>query len=125
MVVALNHVDAFNAATNRLFENGAKATSATCNASELDRPLTAVEIVRPQHPGKLVQPAAAEGTVTLDFYVDADGKPRMPVVISTSNEVFALAAVDALSKWKFTPPTSAGRPVAVRVRQDFIFRVGS
>lgn len=125
LVVTLNSVDDLNAHTNRMFENTQRSISLTCSAAQLDRPLTTVEVVRPQHPGKLITPAVSTGAVVLDFYVDAEGRARMPVVISTSHEVFAIAAVDALSKWKFAPPTSAGKPVAVRVRQEFVFRVGS
>lgn len=125
MVVSLRSIDDLNVHTNRLFQNALPLTSVTRTASQLDRPLTTVEVVRPQHPGKLVTPVVSTGAVVLDFYVDAEGRARMPVVVSTSHEVFALAAVDALSKWKFAPPTSAGKPVAVRVRQEFVFRSNS
>jgi len=45
----------------------------------------------------------------------------MPVVVESPHEVFSQAAVGALSQWRFTAPTRAGKPVTVRVRQEFIF----
>lgn len=87
---------------------------------ELDRPLAPVNPESPRYParaGATSQPR----TVLVDFYVDEKGQPRMPVVIDSSHENFSMAAVDALSRWRFTAPTRAGKPVAVRVRQQFIF----
>jgi TonB family protein len=95
--------------------------SLTCKADELDRPLATVQVVAPVHPGPSLQPAIPTGKVTLDFFFDAEGRPRMPVVVSATHDAFAFAAVDALEKWRFTPPTHDGKPVAVRVKQEFVF----
>jgi hypothetical protein len=48
----------------------------------------------------------------------------MPVVLEATRDGFAVEAVDALSQWRFVPPTKDGRPVAVQVRQQFIFKQG-
>jgi TonB family protein len=59
--------------------------------------------------------------VVVDFYVDQDGRIRMPVIMSATHDFLAQAAVDALNQWRFKPPTLAGQPVAVRVEQEFVF----
>jgi TonB family protein len=91
-----------------------------CNLQELDRPIAPVNPASPAYPRQAGAQAAAR-SVLIDFYVDEKGQPRMPVVVNSSHEVLAQAAVGALNQWRFTAPTRAGRPVAVRVRQEFIF----
>lgn len=88
---------------------------------ELDQPLAAVNPESPRYPAQAGGSASQPRSVLVDFYVDEKGQPRMPVVINSSHENYSLAAVDALSRWRFTAPTRAGKPVAVRVRQQFIF----
>jgi outer membrane biosynthesis protein TonB len=93
-----------------------------CRPHELDRPLAPVDAASPLYPASsrgatVTQPQS----VVVDFYIDEQGQPRMPVVVNTAQEHYASAAVDALTRWKFATPTRAGRPVAVRVRQEFIF----
>lgn len=86
---------------------------------ELDRPVAIVEARSPANP--LVKSGAAKNTVLVDFYVDEKGMPRMPVILSSTHAAFSQAAVGALNQWRFSPPTRAGRPVAVRVVQEFVF----
>jgi TonB family protein len=86
---------------------------------ELDEPLQPVEVVSPLTP--LPAGTEANARVVLDFYVDGDGRPRMPVVVAAASELHALSAVDALEQWRFTRPRSRGQPVAVRVQQEFRF----
>jgi hypothetical protein len=57
----------------------------------------------------------------LEFIIDEKGTPRMPVLVSSTDIDFAVTAADALSHWRFTPPLRDGKPVAVRVRQEFVF----
>lgn len=93
-----------------------------CSPHELDRPLAPVSAASPLYPAPTTAtPASSPHSVVVDFYVDEHGQPRMPVVINSAQEHYASAAVDALSRWRFATPTRAGRPVAVRVRQEFIF----
>jgi outer membrane biosynthesis protein TonB len=92
-----------------------------CKASELDQVPVARERVSPRHPGKSMNPPASNGSATIDFYIDAEGRPRMPVVMKASHEEFAVAAAEALLNWRFDPPTYRGRPIAVRMMQEFIF----
>jgi TonB family protein len=85
-----------------------------CSLRDLDR------IPVPRH---VVAPAAAlqpdAGEVTVDFYIDEQGRVRIPAARATSDAVFANAAVDAVSQWQFDPPTSQGKPVLVHAVQVF------
>lgn len=100
-------------------------TVTLCDASALDRPLQATRTASPFHPGRHLRPNQPKGTATIDFYVDTEGRPRMPVVAAASHEAFGAAAGDAVAQWRFVPPTRASRPVVVRVRQEFVFNDNS
>jgi TonB family protein len=95
-----------------------------CAPGELDRPITPLAPPAAFHPGKLA-PTPQPQRVTIDFYVDETGRTRMPVVLDTPHELYAQAAVGAVAQWRFTAPTRAGKPVSVRVRQEFIFPASS
>jgi len=92
-----------------------------CTPEQLDQPLQALKTARPKYAGAAWKGGSATGRVLLDFYVDDAGRPRLPVVVSANEKMFAAAAIDALQQWRFSPPTRAGRPVAVRVQQEFVF----
>jgi len=92
-----------------------------CAPDELDEPLRALVTVRPKFAGAAWPGGKPSGQVVLDFYVDATGRARMPVVLSATEPMFAAAAVDALRDWRFSAPRRGGQPVAVRVRQEFVF----
>lgn len=87
---------------------------------ELDRPLEVVHQVAPQVPRK-TEPPAVEPRVHVQFYIDAEGRPRMPAVLRATDEEYAKAAVAALAEWRFAPPRREGRPVHVRAVQEFVF----
>jgi TonB family protein len=85
-----------------------------CSLRDLDR------IPVPRH---IVAPAASlrsdAGEVKVEFYIDEQGRVRIPVARETSDAAFANAAVDAVSQWQFDPPTSKGKPVLVHAVQIF------
>jgi len=95
---------------------GPRVTQVLHQAAELDEPVTTVQTVKPE-----VSAPPAGGNVLVSFYVDPEGRARMPVVVSSSQDLLAQAAVDALTQWRFKPPTVAGHPAAVRVEQEFVF----
>ena len=116
-IVSMIASAAVAASLNRLVK--APLISLVCNASELDRTPAVLESVSPHHPGKsLPEP---KGNALIDFYIDAEGKPRMPVVMKATHEAYAVAAGEALMHWRFEPPTRNGKPIAVRMVQEFIF----
>jgi TonB family protein len=92
-----------------------------CTPEQLDQPLQPLKTARPKYAGAAWKGGSATGRVVLDFYVDDTGRPRMPVVVTANEKLFAVAAIEALQEWRFSPPTQAGRPVAVRVQQEFVF----
>jgi TonB family protein len=123
MVLSLSPADTVAMQWNGILNP--RMVSYVAKSTELDRPLTVIDAVSPRHPGNLISPARPTGTVTLDFYIDAEGRPRMPVVRRASHELFAHAALEALSQWKFAPPTRGGQPAVVRVTQEFNFKEGT
>jgi TonB family protein len=86
---------------------------------ELDRPPAVMEAPSPMYPESLA--ASRTGEVTVEFYIDEAGRPRMPGVSRDDDPQLGALAVDALSKWKFEPATARGRPVLVRATQTFAF----
>ena len=119
LVTSATSVDALIVASNRIFAPSMQ--SLLCRPADLDEPLRAVHVVPPRHPGKSVAQPPERPTAVLDFYIDANGVPRMPAVLRSSHDHYAAAAMDALLQWRFTPPTRHGKPAVVRVTQTFVF----
>lgn len=77
-------------------------------------------------PIKVVSPAAKlDGTarsVTVEFYIDEEGRVRLPAVDRESaDDLLAAASVAAVEQWRFEPPLRKGRPVLVYAEQEFNF----
>ncbi len=95
--------------------------------SELDRIPTPTKVVQPVYPldaSNQRRPAV----VTVYFYIDEQGRVRLPAVdrmTSETDSAFAVAALNAVAQWKFEPPLSKGVPVLVAARQDFKFNPGT
>jgi TonB family protein len=87
---------------------------------ELDRIPTPIHVVSP------VSPALNSGekirTVAVDFYIDEEGRVRLPSVSRADvGTACAASALDAVKQWRFEPPLYQGRPTLVIVRQEFDF----
>ncbi len=87
-----------------------------CRPDELDQPPTAIRTVTPPTP-----PGSPGGRVVIDFVIDEQGQPRLPVLVSATDSQYVTLAAAALAQWKFAPPTRRGQPVAVPARQEFVF----
>lgn len=98
-----------------------EVVSLEARANELDQPLAVIQAAPPLHPGPALRPAQPTGSALLEFFVDAAGRPRLAVAVEATHDAFGAAAIDAVARWQFQPPTRAGRPVVVRVRQLFRF----
>jgi TonB family protein len=104
------------------FDEITKGKFAYCSRSprELDRTLTLVQLVSPVHPS--LAPGEQKHVVVVNFYIDEEGRVRMPSVsradVGTS---CAASALDALKQWRFEPPLFRGRPTLVSARQVFNF----
>ena len=67
-------------------------------------------------------PHTSKRTVTVEFYIDEEGRVRMPAIGRDEiDDEFSAAAVSAVEQWRFEPPTRKGLPVLVQARQDFNF----
>lgn len=88
-------------------------------------------IPRPIHRTPPLYPSRArlrhmEGTVELEFVVDASGQVINPVVVSaTPAGVFEASALRAVQRWRFEPGKREGEAVPVRVRQTLEFKLES
>jgi TonB family protein len=74
----------------------------------------------PEYPASLAA-RGAQGEAKVAFYVDADGKVRMPHVISATEPEFGAAAVAAVSNWRFNPPKQKGNSVIATDSWTFAF----
>jgi len=88
---------------------------------ELDKIPVPVRIVSPSFP-RVLASAGKYGQVTVSFYIDEEGKVRMPAVLDLDNPELASLAVQAVSKWQFQPPRSHNQPVLVYTSQEFDFK---
>lgn len=118
-VVSVSSSDAVSLRTREWTK--AELQSHLGKVSELDAPPTLRQVVPPHHPGLHLKPPEPRGSATVDFYIDVEGRPRMPVVTRASHEAFGAAAIEAITQWRFAPPKRAGQPVVVRATQVFTF----
>jgi TonB family protein len=94
-----------------------------CTLGELDRIPIPTRIVKPVYPDRVAR-SSRGGHVLVGFYIDEQGRVRMPSVsreTNEANEELAAIAITAVSQWQFDPPTSKGKPVLVLAQQDFSF----
>jgi len=87
---------------------------------ELDRIPTPVHVVAPVSPALTL--GEKKRTVAVDFYIDEEGRVRMPTVSRADVDTACGAcALDAVKQWRFEPPLYQGRPTLAFVRQEFNF----
>jgi TonB family protein len=76
----------------------------------------------PKYPKKESK-ARHRGTVILELVVDADGLPRDVKVSRPLSPEFDEAAIDAVKKWKFSPATKDGNPIASQIKVEVSFHL--
>lgn len=86
----------------------------------LDKKLTPLSQRPPRFPLS-VKEETIRGATVIEFLVDEEGRARLPRIVSATEEGFGYAAVQAISAWRFEPPTRGGRPVVVRVQVPITF----
>lgn len=91
-----------------------------CRADELDRPLTALTTVNPAY-GRDAEAQGVVGSVKVYFFVDEQGRVRLPAVPADTHPHLSGIAVKAMREWRFPTPTRGGRPVTVAALQVFEF----
>lgn len=93
-------------------------TFSPCKLGELDRIPNPVHVVQP-----MVPRTTRLRQVTVAFYIDTEGRVRMPAVDRDSaDDEYAAAAVAAVEQWRFEPPMRKGEPVLVYAEQEFKFQ---
>jgi len=91
---------------------------------ELDAPLDAIVEITPRPPDQLGA-VAHEGSVIVEYLVDADGKVRMPIIDSSDDEAFTSSVLLAITEWRYAVPKRVGHPAITRVKQKFTFSPAS
>lgn len=77
----------------------------------------------PQYPA-FAQERGVEGAATIEFTLTPDAEIKnVHVAKVTGSELFGQAAVHVIQKWKFTPITVGGQPVAQHMSVEFVFRL--
>ncbi|HTL66687.1 MAG TPA: TonB family protein [Lacunisphaera sp.] len=91
---------------------------------ELDAPLDAIVEIMPSSPDRLGA-VAREGSVVVEYLVDAEGRVRMPIIDSSDDEAFTNSVLLAITEWRYAVPKRTGHPVIARVKQRFTFSPAS
>ena len=80
----------------------------------------ATYMAQPKYP-EAFRKAAVEGKALIEFVVDAEGKVHEATAVSFSHQEFAASAVEAVSKWEFSPGQKAGLAVNTRLKVPIVF----
>jgi TonB family protein len=78
----------------------------------------------PAYPAAL-RARAVEGTAAVKFYVDEEGRVRLPEVIEATTPEFADAALAAVSQWRYEPPQAGGRRIVASENWQFQFKANN
>lgn len=74
----------------------------------------------PDYPAAL-RSRSLEGTATVRFYVDEEGRVRLPELIEATSPEFAEAALAAVARWRYEPPQEGGRRIVASDNWTFKF----
>lgn len=77
---------------------------------------------KPKYP-KRERKAHHEGTVTLAIVVNPDGSATNIAVLHSLGDDFDKAAIEAVKRWRFSPATKDGKPVAVKIAVETVFHL--
>jgi RNA polymerase sigma factor (sigma-70 family) len=66
---------------------------------------------------------AVEGQALIEFVVDAQGKVRDAVAVSSTHREIAAAAIEAVNKWQFDPGQKSGEAVNTRMKVPIVFTI--
>jgi protein TonB len=92
--------------------------------SELERQPEVITTVQPRYPPELLK-ARAQGTVTLVFLLDEEGRVTDPRVERSSRAEFEQPALEAVRKWRFKPGMKDGEPVKTFMRLPLRFSIAN
>ncbi len=86
------------------------------------RPPRYKNFVKPKYP-KEAKTAEKEGKVTLQATIDVKGIPQDVVALTNLGYGLEEAAIEAFKKATFDPAIKAGKPVSIKVRVNFDFKL--
>jgi protein TonB len=104
-----------------IFVLSAPLAGAAALSSVNETPPVPIKQARPKYP-KAALERKIEGTVLVEFAIDAHGKVGDARVVESVPELDA-AALNCAKKWRFKPATRDGIPVATKARLPFVFRI--
>ncbi|HEY0862563.1 MAG TPA: TonB family protein [Lacunisphaera sp.] len=78
----------------------------------------------PAYPASL-RSKAIEGSVAVRFFVDQEGRVRLPEVIEATTPEFADAALAAVAAWRYEPPQHGGRNIVASDNWAFQFKANN
>ncbi len=91
--------------------------------SELDRTPQPKFQSAPQYPFEMRR-AGVRGEVVVDFVVDSNGDVQSARAIRSSRPEFESAAVQAVSRWRFSPGQKSGQSVNAHLQVPIVFTLG-
>ncbi len=74
----------------------------------------------PEYPSALVA-RKVEGTAVVKFFIDEEGRVRLPELIEATTPEFAEAALAAVARWRYEPPQQGGRRIVAAENWTFKF----
>jgi len=93
------------------------------SAGELDQRPRAIFQPMPHYPLEL-RKRRVEGTVSIVFVVDKDGRVSNPKVEKSTDPAFERPALDAVKQWTFEAGTKNGEKVPFKMRVPITFNAG-
>jgi protein TonB len=88
--------------------------------SQLDHQPVPKFQARPQYPSDM-RHAGIPGEVVVDFIVDTNGDVQNAYALRSSQREFEVAAVSAVSRWRFRPGRKSGRDVPTHLQVPVVF----
>lgn len=89
---------------------------------ELEKRPEPISQVAPAYPPELRR-AKIEGTVTLEFLLNEDGRVESPRVKNSTRPEFEKPALEAVSKWRYRPGMKDGQVVRIYISVPITFRI--
>lgn len=91
---------------------------------ELDRLPKPLSRPSPVYPKEWIQQGKT-GVVSVEYFIDEDGRTRFPRVVGNPDELLGASAVAAVKTWTFEPPLRRGQRVLALVGQEIQFQPGA
>lgn len=116
----------FQPAVLRCQNDAAKTSSETENVYHVGddgvKPPRVIHQVDPSY-DEASRKAKLNGHVVLIFVVAPDGKTRDIRIVRSLSPGLDQKSIEAVSKWKFTPATKDGKPIAIEIQAETTFKI--